>query len=200
MNSSGAEAFALVRLAESLFHVHPAPRVDLARRAKVASCPCCTMATHSALPPTYAPGAFNFLAACVLDSWEIGGPWAPRRSAARQFARTYVSSPKGRDWAAQSLFLSVPEPFCLANPPKDPMRAHVLTPLRVPKHSPPSPTVETQPGATSPLVAKASPPSPLLSPSEPVAMNSSESASPPSQEVCAIHPKQDPPFGRVRVP
>ena len=98
------------------------------------------------------------------------------------------------------MFLSVPEPFFLANPPKDPMRAHVLTPLRVPKHSPPSPTVETQPGATSPLVAKASPPSPLLSPSEPVAMNSSESASPPSHEVCATHPKQDPLFGRVRVP
>ena len=189
MNSSGAEAFALVRLAGSPSHVHSAPRVDLARRAKVASCPRCTMATHSALPTTYAPGVFNFLAACVLDSCEIGGPRAPRRSAARRFARTYVSSSKGRDWAAQSPFLFVPEPFFLTNLPRGPMRAHALTPFRVPKHSPPSPTVQTQTGATSPLVAKACPPSPLLSPSEPVATNSSESASPPSPEVCAIHPK-----------
>ena len=61
------------------------------------------MATHSALPPACALGGLNFLMARGLAPGDMDGPRAPRRSAARQYARMY--------WAAQSSLMSGPQPF-----------------------------------------------------------------------------------------
>ena len=76
---------------------HSAQRADLARRAKVGYCLCCTVATHVALPPTHALGKFNLLEARGSASRTTDGPWAPGRLGARQYAHTHGSLSKGWD-------------------------------------------------------------------------------------------------------
>ena len=98
------------------------------------------------------------------------------------------------------MLMPAPEPLTRTKPPPDPLRAHDLAPIPVPKPSPPALKVGTQPEVTSPLVAEPSSASLLPSPSEPTAMHLSAIALPPPQEVCVTQPKQGPPFGRTRTP
>ena len=63
LNVCEAEKFALACLAGTAYRAHSAACADLAQRAKVSHCPCCTLATHVALPPKSAPGDSNSLRA-----------------------------------------------------------------------------------------------------------------------------------------
>ena len=91
MSLRKAEKFASVRLAGTTSRAHSALRADLARRAKVGNCKCCTTATHVAPPPTYALGEFCPPEERGLALRKMDGPRAPRRLAACQFARKYGS-------------------------------------------------------------------------------------------------------------
>ena len=55
-NSREARELALIRLARATSRSHPAPEADSAQREQVGYCPCCTRATHVAVPPTYSFG------------------------------------------------------------------------------------------------------------------------------------------------
>ena len=91
MSLRKAEKFASVRFAGTTSRAHSALRADLARRAKVGNCKCCTTATHVAPPPTYALGEFCPPEERGLALRKMDGPRAPRRLAACQFARKYGS-------------------------------------------------------------------------------------------------------------
>ena len=132
------------------------------------------------------------------------GPWAHRRLAVCQHARTYGSPSKTRGWPAQLLLTPVPDPLVRANPSANPLRVHDFTPIPTAKPSPPRPRAENPDDPTNPSEPKQISPSPFPapfpSPSEPVTMNLPKSASPPSQEVSAIRPKQGPPYDNTRMP
>ena len=91
MSLCKAEKFASVRLAGTASRAHSALRADPARRARAGNCKCCTMAAHVVPPPTYALGEFCLPEERGLTLRKTDGPGAPRRLAARQFARKYGS-------------------------------------------------------------------------------------------------------------
>ena len=96
----------LVRLEGRLSKGHEGKAKDgLCQKAKVGYCPCCTQATHVAIPPAYTLAALDPLKQLAIRLWTAFGPWAPRRLAAID-SLCYINSyplPTGWDWAAKAL-------------------------------------------------------------------------------------------------
>ena len=174
-------------------------------------CRCCRSCTLELLPllhPRHARGAPADLPTKRFQPCEgtridvAGDGWAARPSTfgCSQFARTHASLSKSRNWAAQSSFMSFPDPLVRANPSANPPRVYDFTPTPNPKPSPPVLRKENPRGDISYTVAEPISPSSSFSlwPSDSVTMKFSESAAPPSQEVSAIQPKRGPPYDRIR--
>ena len=83
----------------------------LCRKAKVGYCPCCTQASHVAIPPSYTIGAMCPLKRMGVRLWTALGPWAPRRLAATDYFMRYINCyplPTGWDRAAEAPDFSAP--------------------------------------------------------------------------------------------
>ena len=64
----------------------------------------------------YASGEVDWLKSRKAALRTALGPWAPRRLAACSYARAYGQLSKNWYWAAQSLYITVPEPPVRATP------------------------------------------------------------------------------------
>ena len=74
-------------------------------------CPCCAVATHVAVPGSYALGTFGRLKRTGRRLWAEGGPWAPRRLVAIEYIMRLndcMRLPTDWDWAAHSLEFTAP--------------------------------------------------------------------------------------------
>ena len=101
-NPYEAGEFALVSLVGTTFRAYAATEQNTAQKPKVGFRPCCTRATRVADPPAYALGEYQSLKARGLALRRRFGPWASRRLAAAQFARSFGNLPPRWDWAAGS--------------------------------------------------------------------------------------------------
>ena len=115
----------LVRLEGRLSKGRDAKAKDgICQKAKVGYCPCCTRATHVAIPQSYAIGAMDPLKQMGIRLWTAFGPWAPRRLAAIDNSMRYSNSyplPTGWDWAAKALDFSAPGPILRGIPGGEPI-------------------------------------------------------------------------------
>ena len=109
-NLREAGKFAAIRPAGATSRAHSPSRQDAGQRGEAGSCSCCTGARHAAAPPPYALGDFDWLKSRGAASRKAQGQWARRRVAARNVARSYGRLSENWDRAAQSLFMSAPEP------------------------------------------------------------------------------------------
>ena len=76
---------------------------EIARRAKVGYCQCCTRPTHIAVPSRYVVGEFSSSKASGISLWMERGPWAARYFAASLRAQDCGRPPSTWNWAAQSI-------------------------------------------------------------------------------------------------
>ena len=86
----------------------------ICQKAKAGYCPCCTRATHVAIPQPYTLGAVDPLKQMGIRLWSAFGPWAARRLAAIDYSMKYINCyppPPGWDWAAKALDIQAPEPI-----------------------------------------------------------------------------------------
>lgn len=96
---------------------HNGGKTELARRATVRDCPCCTAATHVAIPAPYEAGEFSNEGDRALEFRKNLGPWVDRRHVAYFLLRTFGSPSKSRRRVAQSLHLAAPSLVARSNLP-----------------------------------------------------------------------------------
>ena len=128
------------------------------QRAKVGYCPCCSIITHIAVPPSYEAGLYDAAKCTSTQLWQVSGPWAPRYYAAHHFRNAYGKLSTHWDWAASTLDLPAPHPLSLSNwqePPLDPTSVHAN-----PSPTPPLPHEKS----SAPLPATMSPSMPSMRP------------------------------------
>ena len=121
--------FALIRFAETGSRARATPESGTAQRAKAGYCACCTGATHAAIPPMYAPGAFDGLKSRGMVSRKAQRPRVPRRLAACSYAHANGQLSKNWDLAAQPLHTSAPKPLFRATPSATPLPLRENSPL-----------------------------------------------------------------------
>jgi len=98
----------LVRIVGSCSKGHMAVKREVTQRAKVGYCPCCTVATHILIPPSYAVGRFDQNKYRGLRLWQSKGPWASRSLAAALYANNYGGLSPTWDWVAESFKWNLP--------------------------------------------------------------------------------------------
>ena len=79
--------------------------VDVAQRAKVGFCLCCSKPTHVAAPVRRSVGEYSFYKARCMFLWKEDGSWAARCLAGALYARDSGYLPSTWYWAAQSLVI-----------------------------------------------------------------------------------------------
>ena len=97
--------------------------------------PCCTRATHAAIPPTHALGKNHPLRARRLSPWKHFGPLAPRRLAAFHYSESFSTLDETWDRKAASLLMFPPKP--VSRSPSAVTDLHARAPAVNP--APPSP-------------------------------------------------------------
>ena len=103
---------------------HDGKANNFCRRAKVGYCPCCTRATHVAIPPPYPLGPYGGLKHTGIRLRAEFDPWAPRRPAATEYSMRYIDCyplPAGRDWAAKAFDFKAPGPCIRGVPGGEPV-------------------------------------------------------------------------------
>ena len=115
------------------------------QKAKVGYCPCCSIITHIAVPPTYDAGDYVEAKCTGTSLWQQSGPWAPRYLAAHQYRNSYGKLSSHWDWAAYTLDLTAPPPLSLSKLQEKSTDCDApQNPLHV-KPTPPSPSLHVQP-------------------------------------------------------
>lgn len=95
MNLCESEKFALVRLAGATSRAHSANRTEIAQRARAGCCPCCSRATHVALPPAYALDEFRNLKVRGLSAGNFRAPtWDKRLAHSKTWDRAAATHAK----------------------------------------------------------------------------------------------------------
>ena len=137
------------------------------QRAKVGYCPCCSIVTHIAVPPSYDAGPFDEAKCTSTSLWQQWGPWASRYLAAHHYYNAYGALSHHWDWAAHTLDIATPSPLSLSKLQDVPLQD---TPHQIPVHVSPSPrSQEAQPMDLTQTPAPGKildPPSPLGDPNE----------------------------------
>ena len=87
----------------------------LPQRAKVRYCPCCTVPSQVAVPPSFQAGVCDPLKKKEADLLAQFGPWAGRRLAAFRYAEYFGNSTKEWDRAANGTLIAT-QP-ALSSPP-----------------------------------------------------------------------------------
>ena len=107
---------------------HSAPKSNLARGAKEGCGPCCSRATHVAIPPMYQAGEYGWCKARGLALW-APRRLAPRRLAACKYAGDFGGLSENWGWAARRLNIRAPEPLARATSPGDQPRWRAIGPI-----------------------------------------------------------------------
>ena len=97
-------------------------KAELAQRAPVGNCPCCTYATPAAAA-TCEVGEFSNVEARGLELRKTLGPEAARRYAALSYPQTFGALSKAQDWAARFAHMAASPLFVKMSSP-----LHVNTP------------------------------------------------------------------------
>ena len=118
----------LARFGRTVAEAHAGPESDMARRAKVGFCSCCTRVR--ALPCLHGAILVNSAGSGTADSpcgrLMAGGPRGVRRPANMQRILGILGE---LGLVAQSLAITVPEPLVSATPPGDPPHVHGIEPI-----------------------------------------------------------------------
>ena len=141
---------------------HTTSEQNIVRRAKVGYGPCCSRATHAAIPPSYASGDYRSMETRGLAASKIFGPWAPPRIAASHYVKSPGACSSSWDLSAASLPMSPLETLSLPPPAGDDLHLHVPAA----KPAPPSPTADITTGIASFPGDETSPTVPFPSPSD----------------------------------
>ena len=80
----------------------------VARRGETGYFPCCSVATHVAVPALFNLGEHSERKAIGMTIWRRRGPWALRSYAAAWYASFYDNLPTHWDWAARNLGMGGP--------------------------------------------------------------------------------------------
>ena len=89
---------------------HEALKTELAQRAKVGICPCCAVATHVLVPPTYAAGRSDRKKSISTSLWQRFGPMATRNYAAAAYYNANGDLASSRGWLASKHLVKLPDP------------------------------------------------------------------------------------------
>ena len=124
------------------------------QKAKVGFCPCCSVITHIAVPPSYEVGDYVEAKFAGIKLWQQFGPWAPRYLAAHQYHNAYGYLSTHWDWAASGLDIKAPPPLSLSevqkkSTPPEPVHA---------KPSPPTPSLHVHQSPSDPMTAEVTQP------------------------------------------
>ena len=101
----------LIRIEGFCSKGHEALKNDLAQRAKVGICPCCAVATHVLVPPTYAAGRPDRKKSNSISLWQRFGPMATRNYAAAAYYNVNGDLPPSWDWLASRHLVKLPDPL-----------------------------------------------------------------------------------------
>ena len=114
----------------------------LRQDVKVCRCPCCTQATHVAMPPAYSLGLLDGLEQSGIRLWAEFGSWAPRRLAAMEYSMRYIDChplPTRWGWAAKAPDFKAPYLFLRRAPGSEPVAVPTIAHAKVRNIAPPTP-------------------------------------------------------------